>query len=295
MFAIARRVLLFIAVNFLVVLSISIILNLLGIQPYLTNQGIDPVSLAIFCVLWGSIGSLISLLMSKKIALWSSGVKLIAPNTQDPDDKKILDMVYSLAKEAGLPKMPDVGVYASPELNAFATGPTKSDSLVAISSGLLQKMDFKEVKGVLGHEITHVANGDMVTMTLIQGIVNAFVMFLARILAFVLSSRGNDSRGGSFFYIFLFQNIFMFLGAMIVAGFSRWREFRADLGGARLAGRDNMINALKALKANINIQDPRQAQSSFQNLKISLPRGMSGLFSTHPPLDERIERLKEMV
>lgn len=293
MIAIARRVLLFIVVNALVVLSISIILNLLGVQPYLTNQGIDPVSLAIFCVLWGSIGSFIALMMSKKMALWSSGVKLIDPNTRDPEARKILDMVYALAKQAGLPKMPEVGVYVSPELNAFATGPTKSDSLVAISSGLLQKMDRKEVEAVLGHEISHVANGDMVTMTLIQGIVNAFVLFLARILAFAFSGR--EGRGSSFFMIFILQNVFMFLGALVVAAFSRWRELRADIGGAYLAGRNNMIDALRSLQKNIHIQDPRQDQSAFRNMKISVPSAMAGLFSSHPPLEKRIERLQERV
>lgn len=293
MFAIARRVFLFIVVNFFVVLSISIILNLFGIQPYLTQNGIDPISLAILCVIWGSAGSLISLLLSKTIAIHTTRMTIIDPHTADPGEKKVLDMVYSLAQRTGLPKMPTVGIYASPELNAFATGATKSNALVAISSGLLNKMNLDEVEAVVGHEVSHVSNGDMVTMTLVQGIVNSFALFFSRILAYVLSAGRNS--GSSFGLVILFQIIFVFLGSMIVAAFSRWRELRADVGGARLAGRQKMIDALKALKANIQIQDPRQAESSFRNFKISRPgSGFFNLFASHPPLDKRIERLEQM-
>lgn len=294
MFAIFRRVILFILVNALVVISISIVLNLLGIQPYLTNNGIDPVTLAIFCVIWGSAGSLISLLMSKKMALWQGNIKLIDPNTQDPESKKVLSMVYELSKKAGLPDMPEVGVYQSPELNAFATGPTKSSSLVAISTGLLQKMDSSEVDAVVGHEVSHVGNGDMVTMTLLQGVVNAFVMFLSRLIAYGI--RGNDGRmgGGSFALISVLQIVFMFFGSILVFAFSRWRELRADVGGAKLAGRQNMINALKVLQKNSKIVDPKLAEASFRNLKISIPGSIGGLFASHPSIEERIKRLEEM-
>ena len=292
MIAIARRVLLFLVVNIFVVLSITIILQLLGIQPYLTENGIDPTSLAIFCVLWGSAGSFISLLLSKSLAIRTGNVSIIDPKTSNPAEKKVLDMVYSLAKRSGLADMPEVGIYKSPELNAFATGATKSSSLVAISTGLLDKMDAQEVEGVVGHEVSHITNGDMVTMTLLQGIVNSFAMFFSRLLAAAMS-RDRDS-GGSFGMVLILQNVLVFLGSIVVASFSRWRELRADVGGARLAGRQNMINALKALEANIAIQDPRQQKASFRSLQISLPGGFSGLFASHPPLKKRIERLQQM-
>lgn len=295
MLDIIRRVALFIVVNAFVVLSISIILNLLGIQPYLTEQGIDPIALAVFCVIWGSTGSLISLLVSKSVAMKSGNVKLIDPKTTDPQSQQILNMVYGLSKRSGLTVMPEVGVFQSPELNAFATGPTKSNSLVAVSSGLIQKMDAKEVEGVVGHEVSHVANGDMVTMTLLQGIVNAFVMFLARIISFGMRGNGDSrSGGGGFAMIMLLQNVFMFFGALVVAAFSRWRELRADRGGAILAGRQNMINALKVLQKNSKIQDPRLAEASFKSLQISVPSLFSGIFASHPPLEKRIQRLEEM-
>jgi len=196
--------------------------------------------------------------------------------------------------------MPQVGIYQSPELNAFATGPTKKRSLVAVSTGLLQKMNREEVEGVLGHEITHISNGDMVTMTLLQGVVNAFVMFLSRVIAYAIASALRDSdRGGRgisygiyFLVSIVLEIVFMIFGSMVVAWFSRWREFRADAGGARLAGRGAMVEALQALQRNYEIEDPR-VQPAFQNLKISgHPKGWRKLFASHPPLSERIERLQ---
>ena len=210
--------------------------------------------------------------------------------------------MHGLARAAGLPKLPEVGIYESEEVNAFATGPTRSRALVAVSSGLLQRMGSREVEGVLGHEITHVANGDMVTMTLIQGVINAFVMFLARILAFVVSQalRSRDDRGSGwlqFLLVMVFQIVLSLFGAMVVCWFSRWREFRADAGGARLAGRENMIGALRALQ---RLHDPEiaaaeaQRAQAFQSLKISgEPRGFLALFATHPPLEQRIARLEQ--
>jgi heat shock protein HtpX len=230
------------------------------------------------------------------------GVQVIDPNSASPDEQRLVETVHHLARAAGLPAMPEVGIYNSPEINAFATGPSQSRALVAVSSGLLTHMRQSDIEGVLGHEITHVANGDMVTMTLIQGVINAFAMFLARVLAIALSqgSSRDDNRGGNFFMewilINLFQSVFMILGSIVVCWFSRWREFRADAGGARLAGRDHMISALRALKAfhEGGADQAGQQQPTFQALKIS--GGTSGilglLFADHPPLDERIARLE---
>jgi heat shock protein HtpX len=256
-----------------------------------------------FCLIWGMGGAFISLALSRIMAKWMMGVQVIDPNTRDPELQQLLQLVYGLAKGAHLSKMPEVGIYDSPELNAFATGPTKSRSLVAVSSGLLSRMTPDQIEGVLGHEITHVANGDMVTMTLLQGVINAFVMFLARVLAFAIAQalRGDrddreGSRGMSYFtfYIvqFVLEIIFMILGSMVVATFSRWREYRADAGGARLAGRENMISALQALQRTYESVDMK-AQPAVQALKISSkPRGVLSFFSTHPPLEERIARLQ---
>ncbi len=298
--AIVKRVALFLILNFVIVLFISFILNLFGIQPYLTKQGLDLYSLAIFCLIWGMGGSFISLFLSKWMAKWSMGVQIIDPNTPDANLKELLNTVYAQAEKAGLPAHPEVGIYNSPEVNAFATGPTKSNALVAVSTGLLNRMDKGQVEGVLGHEVTHIANGDMVTMTLLQGVINAFVMFLARALAFAFSrvlsgSRDEGRETSSFAYygiVFVLEMVFMLLGTLVVAAFSRYREFRADAGGARLASPEKMISALEGLKKVYNIQDKRTDQPAFQNFKISSHSGLFKLFASHPPLDERIERLR---
>jgi heat shock protein HtpX len=301
--ALAKRVVLFLILNFVVVAFISFILWLFNIQPFLTQQGLDLTSLAIFCLIWGMGGSFISLFLSKWMAKWSMGVQVIDPNTQDPALKSLLLTVYQLADKAGLPKMPEVGIYKSPEVNAFATGPSKSNALVAVSTGLLNRMDQGQVEGVLGHEVTHIANGDMVTMTLLQGVINAFVMFLARAIAFVLSrfisgSRDDERQGTSslmyFGIVFVLEMVFMLLGSLVVAAFSRYREFRADAGGARLSSPDKMISALQGLKKVYEIKDERTDQPAFQAFKISSPGGFMKLLSSHPPLDDRISRLKTL-
>jgi heat shock protein HtpX len=293
-----RRIFLFILTNFLVMATISIVINLLGIQPYLSASGIDYGSLMALCAVWGMGGAFISLLMSKVAAKWMMGVKIIDPNTSSPDLRELVRVVHQLARDANLPAMPEVGYYESPEVNAFATGPTKGNALVAVSTGLMQRMGRGEVEGVLGHEIAHIANGDMVTMTLIQGVINAFVMFFARIAAFAVSNllRDDDDRGPSYMVqsllVFLFDILFGILGSMVVCYFSRQREFRADKGGASLAGREKMIGALEALRRTTEMVDYRQA--SLQTLKISSPKGLFALLLTHPPLEKRIERLRQL-
>lgn len=296
-----KRIFLFFVINALVIVTLSLILNLLGVQPYLTAYGIDYNALMVFCLVWGMGGALISLAMSRVMAKWMMGVQVIDAQTRDPELQELVQVVHGLSRSAGLPVMPEVGIYDSPEVNAFATGPTKSRALVAVSTGLLSRMGRDEVEGVLGHEIAHVANGDMVTMTLVQGIVNAFVMFLSRAIAFALmqamrGSRDEREQGGSYFMYsmvtFVLEIVFMMLGMIVVAWFSRYREFRADAGGARLAGRQNMINALERLRRTYDRIDP-QAQPAVQSLKISSKQGtFLRLFSTHPPLEERIARLQ---
>ncbi|HEY9867800.1 MAG TPA: protease HtpX [Candidatus Obscuribacterales bacterium] len=291
--AIARRVGLFLLVNFLVITTVSVLLSVLGVRPYLTEYGLDIPQLALFCGVWGMGGAFISLALSRWTAKWSYGVQLIDSRTTDPVLSNLIETVHRLARQAGLSTMPEVGIYDSPELNAFATGPTRNRALVAVSTGLLTRMRRDEIEGVIGHELSHVANGDMVTMTLLQGIVNAFVMFLSRAIAFVLT-RDRDSRGGSWAYFgvtMVLQIVFMILGSIVVAWFSRWREFRADAGGARLAGREKMVNALEALRRHMDEVDP-SAQPALATMKIaSKPTGIWRLFSTHPPLEERIARL----
>ncbi|WP_218813830.1 protease HtpX [Rickettsiella endosymbiont of Dermanyssus gallinae] len=297
------RVLLFLATNVLIIATISIVTTLLGLNTYLTSHGINYQSLAIFCALWGTAGAFISLLMSKFIAKKSMGVKIIDPNaTKTEEERNILDIVHGLARKAGLKILPEVGIYQSPELNAFATGPTKNNSLVAVSSGLLQKMNRDEIEGVLGHEISHVTNGDMVTMTLLQGTINAFALFLSRIFAYALSAGGatrNDDQasavgpGPMFFMLtMVFDVLFTLLGSILVAAFSRYREYRADRGGANLSGRERMISALQALQRNMQPEDTRAP--SLSTLKISHKSvGFRALFSSHPPLELRIARLQE--
>ncbi len=297
----AKRIMLFLAVNFLVVAAISFILYFFNIQPYLTQHGLNIGSLAIFCLLWGMVGSFISLALSKVMAKWMMGLQMIDPQTRDPESQALLQMVYQLSNKAGLPAMPEVGIYNSSEVNAFATGPSKSNALVAVSTGLIRSMPQDEVEAVLGHEVTHIANGDMVTMTLLQGIVNAFVMFLARIIAFgvskMLSRRDDSEESFSPFafqiLVFVFEMIFMVLGAIVIATFSRYREFRADAGGARLSSPQKMIAALRTLQRTVEKKGEQAAQPAIQALKISNPAGIMRLFATHPPLDERIARLEK--
>lgn len=294
-----KRIFLFIATNLLVITTISIVLSVLGLHSYLTAHGIDYTKLAIFCAIWGTGGAFISLLMSKFIAKMSMGVVIIDPNNATREERFLLEIIHNLARAAGLNIMPEVGIYHSPELNAFATGPTKNNSLVAVSSGLLANMNRDEIEGVLGHEITHIANGDMVTMTLIQGVVNAFALFLSRIIAYTISiaMRGDERNGEISYGLFsiltiVFDILFTVFGTILVAAFSRWREYRADIGGAKLAGRNKMIAALQRLQNTSDIEDERAP--SLAALKISHHSSWLELFSTHPPLEERIARLQSI-
>ena len=294
-----KRILLFLVTNLAVMTTISIVFNVLSIQPYLTANGINYTSLMIFCLIWGMGGSLISLLLSKTIAKMSMKVQILDPQTATGDSASLISTVHRLAKQAGLSGMPEVGVYDSPEPNAFATGANRNNALVAVSTGLLQQMSRDEVEGVLGHEVSHIANGDMVTMTLLQGVVNAFALFLARIIAFAIStalSRGDGegiSMGVYMLLSIVLDTVLTFLGSIIIAAFSRWREFRADAGGANLAGRSQMIQALQRLQSfmqSTDIEDKRG--ESINTLKISQRSKWLVLFASHPALEKRIARLQ---
>lgn len=297
-----KRISLFIIINLLVVITLSTLLSLLGVRPYLTAYGIDYQSLAVFCLIWGFSGAFISLALSRVMAKWMMGVRIIDPHTADPAKQSLVQAVHTLARSAGLSAMPEVGVYESPEVNAFATGPTKNRSLVAVSSGLLARLRRDEIDGVLGHEVAHIANGDMVTMTLLQGVINAFVMFLARAISYaisqVLRSRDEEESASplaSYAITWILEIVFMILGSIVIAWFSRWREFRADRGGADLAGRQKMIGALDALRRTSELVD-KSAQPAAQLLKINgRPSALLRLFASHPPLETRIERLQALV
>lgn len=291
---IAKRVFLFMAVNILIMVTLTTVMAVFGIQPYLTSYGLNYTSLAIFCLIWGFGASFISLGLSRIMAKMMMGVKVINPQTNQPNERWLVQTVHQLAKKAGMSKMPEVGFYESPEVNAFATGPTQSRALVAVSSGLLNNMSATEAEGVLAHEVAHIVNGDMVTMTLVQGVVNAFVMFFARIASFALSSFVDEEKAPivRFISTIVFEIAFGILGMTVVAYFSRAREFRADAGGARLGGRAAMISALKRLQSTVERNET--AHPSLATLKISgvKGRGLAALFSTHPPLSERIAALE---
>lgn len=295
-----KRILLFLGTNILVIATISIITSALGLHGYLNAHGIDYQKLALFCLIWGMTGSLISLLLSRFMAKMAMGIVLIDPShTTSREEKFLLDLVHRLARKANIETMPEVGIYSSPELNAFATGPSKNRSLVAVSSGLLASMREDEIEGVLAHEISHISNGDMVTMTLIQGVVNAFSMFLSRVLAYAIStalSRNEESSSSNQWVYFgltiLFDILFTILGSLLTMAFSRWREFRADAGGARLAGRDKMISALRRLQMNLTLPEDTQAPQ-LAAFKISHKGSWLEWFSSHPPLEKRIEALSK--
>ena len=294
-----RRIVLFVLTNILVLTTMLIVFTILstvfGIDfNYISEGTINFATLLIFSAVVGFTGALFSLAISRWMAKTIMGVHVLDPKSNlSADERKIVDTVHRLSKRAGLKKMPQVGVYHSPEVNAFATGPTKSRSLVAVSTGLLQSMDEDAVEGVLAHEVAHIANGDMVTMTLLQGVVNTFVVFLARIAAFVASRfvRSELQSVVHFIAVIAFQILFSLLGSLVVMAFSRHREYHADRGGAELAGKDKMIHALHSLKLYVNRVDTKQ--TALQTLKINNKRGTTRLFSSHPDLNDRIRRLKE--
>ncbi len=289
-----KRYFLFAMVNILIMVTLSIFIQLLGLEPYINSYGLNYGSLAIMCLIWGMGGAFISLFLSKQIVKWQMGLKIIDPNTHDRQARELVQMVDRLSKRAGLKKCPEVGWYESPEVNAFATGASASSSLVAVSTGLLENMNQEEVEGVLGHEVAHIANGDMITMTLLQGVMNAFVMFLARVIAAAVARGGDNERPNfaiQFGVTIALQILFGILASIVVRAFSRYREYRADAGGAKVAGKDKMLAALRRLAKNYEMVDT--ADTAMASLKINGKRsGFAALFSTHPDINDRIQRLE---
>lgn len=287
-----QRIALFVATNLAILVVLGIIMTLL--EPWLVAQGINVnhATILIFALMFGMGGAVISLLMSKRMALRGTGAKIITqPSSQT--ERWLLETVQRQAKEAGI-GMPDVAIYQAAEPNAFATGASRNKALVAVSTGLLQHMQSNEVEAVLGHEVAHIANGDMITLTLLQGVLNTFVLILSRVLGQMIDRvvfKSNRMYGpGYFISVIVLQIVLGILASIIVMAFSRWREFRADAGGARLAGRNNMIAALQRLQ---KASQPSQLPESVEAFGIRgrVGTGLRALLMSHPPLEQRIAAL----
>ncbi|GAC1323364.1 MAG: protease HtpX [Collimonas sp.] len=287
-----KRIFLFLATNIAVMLVMSVVLSLLGVDRFLTRAGLNLPMLAVFSLVVGFTGSIFSLLISKQMAKWSTGARIIA-TPSNSTELWLVDTVAKLAQRAGI-GMPEVAVYQG-DPNAFATGAFKNSALVAVSTGLLESMTKEEVEAVLGHEIAHIANGDMVTMTLIQGVVNTFVVFLSRVIGYAVDralSRGNnDGPGIGYMATVLVSQIVLGIGAsLIVAWFSRHREFRADAGSAKLLG--SALPMQRAL-ARLGGVAPATLPESMAALGINDKPGFMALFSSHPPIEQRIAALRD--
>lgn len=291
------RIALFLATNLAVLLLASITLQIIGVESYFDQTGtnLDLQTLLIFCAVFGISGAMISLFLSKPIAKWSARVQIIE-QPQNQAEQWLVNTVASLAKEAGI-NTPEMGIFPAQQSNAFATGWNKNNALVAVSEGLLRRMNQDEIRAVLGHEIAHVANGDMVTLALIQGVINTFVMFFARIIGNIVDRAvfKNERGHGMGFYLvtFVTEIILGILASAIVMWFSRYREYRADEGGAALAGKSAMINALRRLQQEQEL--PNQLPDSMVAFGINqgVRDGLMKLFASHPPLEERIKALEE--
>lgn len=286
-----KRIILFVLTNLAVVLVLGIVASLLGVNRFLTPNGLDLTALLGFALIMGFGGAFISLLISKPVAKWSSGVQVIS-QPSNADEKWLVDTVKKLADKSGI-GMPEVGVFQG-DPNAFATGAFKNSALVAVSTGLLQNMTHEEIEAVLAHEVAHIANGDMVTMALIQGVMNTFVVFLSRVVGYAVDSflRKNDSENtgpgmGYWITTIVLDIVLGFLAAIVVAWFSRQREFRADAGAAQLMGRKQpMMNALARLGGLHTAELPKSMAA------MGIAGGIGQLFSTHPPIEERIAALQ---
>jgi heat shock protein HtpX len=287
-----KRIFLFLATNMAIVLVLSLTMRLLGVEPYLTANGLNLTSLLIFAAVMGFGGSLISLAISKWMAKKSMGVRVIE-TPSNSTEFWLVETVKKYAADAGI-GMPEIGIFDTPEANAFATGMNKNNALVAVSSGLLQHMSKGEAEAVIGHEIAHVANGDMVTLALIQGVVNTFVMFLSRVIGYVVDKvvfKTERGTGPAFFVTMIIAELVLgVLASIIVMWFSRKREFRADRGGASLAGKQNMIGALERL-ASLHPAPLPEKMAAF-GIAGGGASGIKRLFMTHPPLQERIAALR---
>jgi heat shock protein HtpX len=289
------RIALFLGTNIAVLLVLSVVMKLLGVDMYMASSGQDMTALLIFAAVLGFAGSFISLALSKTMAKAATRAQVIK-DPRGETERWLYDTVARQAKTAGI-GMPEVAIYDAPEPNAFATGMNRNNALVAVSTGLLRSMNRDEVEAVLGHEVAHVANGDMVTMTLLQGVLNTFVIFLSRVLGRIIDQAvfRNDRGPGPGYWItvMVLQILLGVLASMIVMAFSRWREFRADTGGARLAGREKMISALKRLAASSG-QSTLPEQVEAFGISGRFGGGFRKLFMSHPPLAERIAALERI-
>lgn len=287
-----KRVFLFLATNLAIVLVLSLTMRILGVEPYLNANGLNLQSLLIFAAVMGFGGSFISLAISKWMAKKSMGVQVIEQPANETE-YWLVETIRKFSNEAGI-KMPEVGIYHAPDVNAFATGMGKNSALIAVSTGLLNNMTRQEAEAVLGHEVAHAANGDMVTLALIQGVVNTFVMFLSRVIGHTVDRvifKTEEGQGPAFFVTMIVSELVLgILASTIVMWFSRQREFRADAGGASLAGRGAMIAALERLN-NLHPQPLPDRMAAF-GISGGGGGGIKRLFMTHPPLEERIAALK---
>ena len=289
-----KRIFYFLVTNLAIVLVLSITMRLLGVEPFLNANGLNLNSLLIFAAVMGFGGAFISLAISKWSAKQMSGAVTIE-NPKTPDEIWLMDIVKKQSTAVGI-QMPEVAIFNSPVVNAFATGMSRDSSLVAVSSGLLEMMTKDEAEAVIGHEISHIANGDMVTLTLIQGVVNTFVLFFSRVIGYTVDKvvfKTREGTGPAFFITMIISELLLgVLASIVVMWFSRQREYRADFGGGQLAGNQKMIAALKRLKAQY---EPSALPKSIAALGISGEQGMGlkELFSTHPSLDDRIARLQQ--
>ncbi|MBE0484563.1 protease HtpX [Marinobacter sp.] len=288
------RIMLFLATNLAVILVASFTLRLLGVDSYLAQQGINYGSLLAFAAVFGFAGAIISLLISKPMAKWSTKARVIdTPRT--PAERWLVDTVADLAKRAGI-GMPEVAIFPATQSNAFATGWNKNDSLVAVSEGLLHRFNKDEIRAVLGHEIGHVANGDMITLALIQGVVNTFVIFASRVIGSFVDRvvfKNENGHGIAFFVVSIIAEIVLgILASTIVFWFSRRREFRADIAGAQLAGTGAMISALARLKQESEVPDQMPDTLQAFGINRGARSGLSAMFMTHPPLEDRIAALQ---
>lgn len=309
-----KRIFLFLLTNLAVLVVISIVLSIFNIQPYLSQYGLDYKTLLIYALGVGFSGSLISLFMSKSLAIRSLNVQLIN-QPQNEAEAWLVDKVKNLCSQMDI-GLPEIGIYESNEPNAFATGWNKNNALLAVSSGLLAVMDKKEVEGVLGHEVSHIANGDMVTLTLIQGVVNTFVIFFARIASIMVATLFGKNNGASepnsniesntatymgsntgityYGIATIFELLFGILATIIVMWFSRHREFTADAGSAKYLGKEKMIKALERLEDVVNRLPKDNRAPALDTMKISSQRKLFSLFASHPPLSERIKALENL-
>lgn len=289
------RILLFLATNLAVILVASFTLRLLGVDSYLSQQGIEYGALLTFAAVFGFAGALISLFLSKPMAKWSTRARVI-DSPRSPAERWLVDTVAELSRKAGI-RMPEVAIFPASQSNAFATGWNRNDALVAVSEGLLQRFDKDEIRAVLGHEIGHVANGDMVTLTLIQGVVNTFVIFASRVIGSLVDRvvfRNEQGHGIGFFVVSIIAELVLgILASTIVFWFSRRREYRADIAGAQLAGRTAMISALTRLKQESELPDQMPDTLQAFGINRGAREGLAALFMTHPPLDDRIRALQQ--